>query len=139
MMNFREPEDVRSPSRKAGHGFLRLMLRAGRITRFFPKAKGFFKLQRFYRRILPPGLLVRTRLEENLLFDLDLREDLGLYLWNYPNFYEKEERDAFCSLITPGTVVLDVGANLGLYTVLAAKRGARVFAIEPDPRNAAML
>jgi len=26
-----------------------------------------------------------------------------------------------------------------LYTLLAAKRGARVFAIEPDPRNAAML
>jgi FkbM family methyltransferase len=32
-----------------------------------------------------------------------------------------------------------VGANFGLYTVLAAKRGARVFAIEADPINAAML
>ena len=31
--------------------------------------------------------------------------------------------------------MLDVGANIGIYTLLAAKRGARVFAIEADPRN----
>jgi FkbM family methyltransferase len=74
-----------------------------------------------------------------LRFDLDLRDDLGLYLWNYPDYYEKEEIEAFCSFIKPGSVVLDAGANFGLYTILAAKRGARVFAIEPDPRNAAML
>jgi FkbM family methyltransferase len=35
--------------------------------------------------------------------------------------------------------VLDVGANLGIYTLLAAKRGARVFAVEADPANAAAL
>jgi FkbM family methyltransferase len=138
-MNFIEPQEPPSLLQKAGRGILRLMLRAGRVTRFFPVAKGFFKLQRFYRRFLPPGFLVRTRLDGDLLFEVDLRDDLGLYLWNYPDFYEKEEIEAFCSFIKPGTVVLDVGANFGLYTVLAAKRGARVFAIEPDPRNAAML
>jgi FkbM family methyltransferase len=138
-MNFTGPEEGGSPLRKAGRGLLRLMLRAGRVTRFFPVPKGFFKLQRLYRRFLPPGLLVRTKLDRDLLFEVDLRDDLGLYLWNYPDFYEKEEIEAFCSFIKPGTVVLDVGANFGLYTVLAAKRGARVFAIEPDPRNAAML
>jgi FkbM family methyltransferase len=31
--------------------------------------------------------------------------------------------------------VVDVGANLGLYAVAAAKRGARVVAVEPDPAN----
>ena len=35
----------------------------------------------------------------------------------------------------PDSVVLDVGANIGIYTLLAAKRGARVIAIEADPRN----
>lgn len=118
---------------------MRLVIRAGRITRFFPVAKGFFKLQRFYRRFVPSDFLVRTKLEGDLLFDVYLRDDLGLYLWNYPDFYEKEEIEAFCSFIQPGSVVLDVGANFGLYTLLAAKRGARVFAVEADPQNAAML
>jgi FkbM family methyltransferase len=35
--------------------------------------------------------------------------------------------------------VLDVGAHIGFYTLLAAKRGARVFSVEADPRNAALL
>jgi FkbM family methyltransferase len=115
-----------------------LLLRIGRIATLWSR-RGFFTLQKLYRRFLPADLLVRTKLDGGLLFDVNLRDDLGLYLWNFPDFYEKEEIEAFCSFIKPGTVVLDVGANFGLYTVLAAKRGARVFAIEPDPRNAAML
>src|ERR1051325_308545 len=130
---------LRKAALSVSYACLTLVLRAGRITRLLPQPKGFFKLQRFYRRFLPAGFLVRTRLEGNLAFDLDLKDDLGLYLWNYPDFYEKEEIEAFCSFITPGPVVLDVGANSGLYTVLAAKRGAQVFAIEPDPRNVSML
>ncbi len=31
--------------------------------------------------------------------------------------------------------VLDVGANIGYYTLLAARAGAQVHAFEPDPRN----
>jgi FkbM family methyltransferase len=138
-----EKEESSRPGRGLARSFggacLTLVLRAGRITRFLPTPKGFFKLQRLYRRFLPAGFLVRTKLEGSLIFDLDLKDDLGLYLWNYPDFYEKEEIEAFCSFIRPESVVLDVGANFGLYTVLAAKRGARVFAIEPDPRNARML
>jgi FkbM family methyltransferase len=34
---------------------------------------------------------------------------------------------------------LDTGANVGIYTLLAAKRGAKVFAIEADPRNVEVL
>ena len=126
-------------ARSLGGGSLRLLLRAGRITTLFPRAKGFLQLQRLYRRFLPAEFLVRTKLDGNLIFDVNLRDDLGLYLWNYPNFYEKEEIEAFCSFIKAGSVVLDIGANFGLYTLLAAKRGAQVFAIEPDPGNARML
>lgn len=35
--------------------------------------------------------------------------------------------------ITPGDVVLDVGANVGEFSMVARKAGARVFACEPDP------
>lgn len=40
----------------------------------------------------------------------------------------------------PGEVLVDVGANVGMYTIWAAKtRGARVFAFEPEAQNYALL
>jgi FkbM family methyltransferase len=35
--------------------------------------------------------------------------------------------------ILPGDIVLDVGANIGLFTLFAAKQGAQVYAYEPVP------
>jgi FkbM family methyltransferase len=39
----------------------------------------------------------------------------------------------FLDLVKPGTVVLDVGAHLGYYTLLASHLGADVHAFEPSP------
>ncbi len=42
-----------------------------------------------------------------------------------------------CSLITPGSIVVDVGANVGYFTILAAWRAwpdGAVWAFEPNPR-----
>ena len=36
-------------------------------------------------------------------------------------------------LVQPSNVVLDIGANVGIWSLLAAKRGARVHAFEPVP------
>jgi len=49
--------------------------------------------------------------------------------------YEPDAWRPFLDHVRPGDTVVDVGANIGLYTVAAAKRGARVIAIEPDPAN----
>lgn len=114
-------------------------LYAGRVTRLLPRVRGFYKLRTFYQKILPHDFLARAKLDEDLFLDLKLTGNLGLFFWHYPDFYEKEEIEAFCALVRPGCTVLDVGANVGLYTLLAAKRGAHVFAIEADPVNAAML
>jgi FkbM family methyltransferase len=122
-----------------GHAGLTLLLQAGRITRFLPREKGFYKLRNAYQRFLPKGFLVRKKFDGDLILDVDLRDNLGLYLWHFPDLYEKKEIESFCSFISPECVVLDVGANVGLYTLLAAKRGAQVFAIEADPLNAVML
>jgi FkbM family methyltransferase len=121
------------------HAGWTLLLRAGRITTLLPRMRGFYKLRSLYQKFLPKGFLIRTPFDGDLVFDLDPRDNVGLYLWHYPDFFEKEEIAAFCAAITAGCFVLDVGANIGLYTMLAAKRGAKVFAIEADPLNAALL
>ena len=56
--------------------------------------------------------------------------------------YENAELDIFESLLQPGMTVVDVGANVGLYSALAARRVSssdRVFAFEPDPDSCGFL
>lgn len=53
--------------------------------------------------------------------------------------YEEEQTRLFERVVAPGETVLDLGAHLGYYTLLAsllAGREGRVVAFEPDPRNA---
>ena len=93
-----------------------------------------------YRKYLPPDLQLRVNnFDRDLKFDVNLRGNVDICLWHFPDLYEAEERKLFCSLIKPGCTVLDVGAHIGFYTLLAAKRGARVFSVEADPANAALL
>jgi FkbM family methyltransferase len=40
-----------------------------------------------------------------------------------------------CRFLRPGDVFVDVGANNGLYALLAAERGASVVAFEPNPTD----
>lgn len=52
--------------------------------------------------------------------------------------YEHKKAKAFAEHVSPGDAVFDIGANVGFYTVLAARRaGPRgdVTAFEPVPRN----
>jgi FkbM family methyltransferase len=44
---------------------------------------------------------------------------------------EREDALFVLDLLRPGDLFVDVGANIGFYTVLAARRGARVQAFEP--------
>ena len=53
--------------------------------------------------------------------------------------YEPSKQAAVRRFTRPGGVFYDLGANVGFYTLLAAKLGARVVAVEPLPRNVAYL
>jgi FkbM family methyltransferase len=116
------------------------VIRLTRATRFLPRFTGINILQHLWGQVLDPAALYRiSDFDGDLKFDINMGETVGVHLWHVPHLYEPRERKLFCSAITPGGTVLDVGANIGIYTLLAAKRGVRVFAIEADPRNAARL
>lgn len=70
---------------------------------------------------------------------LDARDSLDLSL---NHVYEPFETELVQSLVHETDTVLDVGANIGYYTLILARlvgpRG-RVFAFEPDPANFALL
>lgn len=62
-------------------------------------------------------------------------------LWRVDSFYTKEpDTVAWLEEFNKGEVLLDIGANMGLYTIFAAKiRGVRVYAFEPESQNYAIL
>lgn len=61
--------------------------------------------------------------------------------WRVHTFFDKEPDTLdWIAGFAPGSVYVDVGANIGLYAIWAAKvMGARVFAFEPEAQNFALL
>lgn len=56
--------------------------------------------------------------------------------------YEKHEIELLCSQLKKGDTVLDIGANIGLYTLFLSKavgKNGKVISVEPDPENAKIL
>lgn len=61
--------------------------------------------------------------------------------WRVDSVLEKEpETIRWIESFTPGEIMVDVGANVGTYTIWAAAvRGAEVYAFEPESQNFALL
>lgn len=71
----------------------------------------------------------------NLLLD---PADSSQIPYNYlitGNIYEPDVFSVFCHLIRKDDVFIDIGANAGYYSILAAKAGASVYAFEPIPET----
>jgi FkbM family methyltransferase len=59
-----------------------------------------------------------------------------------PNYYDVKERDLIRKIVKSGDLVVDVGANIGAYTLFLADlvgRSGKVIAIEAETENAARL
>ncbi len=53
--------------------------------------------------------------------------------------YEPHVTEFYRGLLRKGMVVVDVGANVGWYTMLAAKRASKVVSFEPDPLSFSLM
>lgn len=61
-------------------------------------------------------------------------------LWRVATLETKEpDTMAWLRSMKPGEVLFDVGANMGQYSMIAAKRGLKVHAFEPEAQNFALL
>ena len=81
--------------------------------------------------IIPEPIKVHGTLM--LYHKLDPRRSLG---WLYMTDYEPATTELFHEMVRPGMAVADVGAQIGYYTLLAAKlagAAGHVYAFEPEP------
>lgn len=65
--------------------------------------------------------------------------ETGLAGLVYANPFEWREIGLWRRTLKPGDLFIDIGANIGSYTLWAIELGATVIAIEPSPRSATML
>lgn len=88
--------------------------------------EGEGKLREFMDHEVEPGVSLR------LYFDSAIAQDI------YCHDHEVAERAFVRFFLRPGDVFVDIGANLGLYSVLASGLvgpGGAVFSFEPDPKT----
>lgn len=94
-----------------------------------------------YRRTVPEGQQVEVGLRGSR-FLVDPHDGGVGYQLFIGRGYEDLTADVFESCMRPGMRVLDLGANIGFYSVLAAARvgpQGRVIAFEPAPENVEIL
>ncbi len=60
------------------------------------------------------------------------RDSLGL---RENGIYEEEETRFITKFVKPSFICIDIGANIGYYTLIMARRAKHVYAFEPEPNN----
>lgn len=83
----------------------------------------------------------RTGVSMRLADGENYRLDARLFAWQ-PHTYEPEVVGAILDALPAGGMFMDVGAHVGLFTLIACRRlggSGRVLAIEPSPQNADLL
>jgi FkbM family methyltransferase len=78
----------------------------------------------------------RYELPQGSRMEFDLSNDLDAFMYDCLSrygHYEAEVESALSKLITRDTTFVDVGANVGYFTILCSKSARTVYAFEPVP------
>jgi FkbM family methyltransferase len=87
---------------------------------FMRLAKALGIADKLYIKQLPDGFKMNLNPTEHI------QQQLFWY-----GYYEKELGETLIKLLKQNDIFLDIGANIGYFSLLAAKNGANVFAFEP--------
>ena len=114
-----------------------------------------YRLLREFLRVYPfgPGKSLAGNAAYRLFGFAEVKTRFGMRMRVHPNevlgrrilctgFWEPEITALFGELLSPGDVVLDIGANIGYFTLLASKlvrETGKVLAFEPQSSNRALL
>lgn len=108
------------------------------VLRTWPFDRGVdFMLRNVVRPLVPETDSVFYPVGDDVTVKLPAREKPGLVVRVEGNF-EPAELDWVRRVLDPGDTALDVGANVGVFTVSMATsvgRSGRVIALEPEPQN----
>lgn len=109
------------------------------IDKKFPFLVGLYK--KVYSLVAKNGEM-KVEIPLGLKLIVSVRDcGLGMFL-RIQGQYEPIQTKVFLESLKPGSIVFDIGANVGYYTVLASKvvgKKGKVYAFEPDPGNLKLL
>lgn len=100
-----------------------------RIERF----RGGYRLERVLGESLPIAIENSPPVYIDMLHPNWQARELFSHNESIPWNYERHVSETLRQLLRSGDVVYDIGANIGLHTILLHKLGAKVFAFEPNP------
>jgi FkbM family methyltransferase len=105
------------------------------------KIPGIKSFHKFLYKIMEPQGIIQITVNDHKMFvntqDKVIVPSLIIY-----GVWEKFETDLFYKTVKPGDIVVDVGANIGYYTLIAADlvgKEGMVYAFEPEPSNYKLL
>lgn len=113
---------------------------AGWCLRVLPEFRGKPRLVEAWQRRRQVGDRRRRKLPGGGVLECDVGVPYEAMIWLRRE--EEEELALVRELLAPGDVFVDFGANIGLWTLVAAAavgKEGRVIAIEPEPRSCARL
>jgi FkbM family methyltransferase len=119
------PPADRNPSRRQ-HRYSILSATHRALLKFWPFKRGRYIMLRLLRHV-PPFWAPMDGFEMHLDPSDFIQLDILIY-----GFWEPEIEAAARSL-RPGDCFVDIGANVGYFSLMAASRGASVLAFEPQP------
>jgi FkbM family methyltransferase len=105
------------------------------------KIPGILAIYRIIYKIVRPNGIILITCQGNKMY-VNTKDEGIVPSLLIKGVYEEYQTELFKKSIRPGMIVVDVGANVGYYTLIAAKLVkdyGRVYAFEPEPRNYELL